>query len=329
MAKIHEDGDDAAEAFRCYTSANRLMVEHERAGYIRFRQGEQLARAQALLEVFTPEAIDRWGMRGPARRGLTLLLGPPRSGKSLLEGALAAHPAIRAYGERAVVDEVLRRGGEDFYRDYPRSLLAMGSEASARAGELLDAAWGEPVVPGTVTHLLSAPGHYLHAGAIMLLNPASRVVICERDAVETCMAIFMKFFEKAQPYAWEIDTIAEYVAVYRRVLAHWRQVFPERVTYVSYEAMLEDPDGCVAGSLADHGLDWDDACANARAGHISPRQVGFGGSALARVSVTTDFTAMTSFYAPWLPLFSDAVARADERVTARLGCDPFAGGPSL
>ncbi len=66
---------------------------------------------RALLASLTPDAIRRWRQEAPGEpraRGLAFLGGHPRSGTTLLEQVLGAHPEIRAFDEsEAFVLEVL------------------------------------------------------------------------------------------------------------------------------------------------------------------------------------------------------------------------------
>jgi hypothetical protein len=68
-------------------------------------------RRRELLATLTPETIRRWRREGsstPAVRRLAFLGGHPRSGTTLLEQILGAHPAIAAFDEPpAFVQEIL------------------------------------------------------------------------------------------------------------------------------------------------------------------------------------------------------------------------------
>jgi hypothetical protein len=70
-------------------------------------------RRRELLAALKPETIRRWREEGtapPARHRLAFLGGHPRSGTTLLEQILGAHPAIAAFDEPpAFVDEILEK----------------------------------------------------------------------------------------------------------------------------------------------------------------------------------------------------------------------------
>ncbi|MCC5866898.1 MAG: sulfotransferase [Gammaproteobacteria bacterium] len=318
LSKMYQDGGDSLASFKACQAGNRLMCEHERTEVERLRGGLLIRLATRVIDVFQPEFVAAGCVRTRSDRGLTLVLGPPRAGKSLLEGALGAHPAIRGWGERDVIDEVLRKSGQGLLAAYPDSLRNLDAMAMDRLGTLLEAAWGEAPAPGVVTHLVTTPGNIIYAGMLMMLNPQTRLVICRREHFANALAIYLKYFEQPHPYAWDVDLIAEYILVYERLAAHWQALFPERVSVLSYEDLVADPDSCVRRMLEVHGLDWDAMCANDAARSVRPEVVGMAGSDEARVQVTAAFGCLTDAYQAQAPLFAHAFERARQRILAML-----------
>jgi len=91
-----------AEAMRWLNEAKSVL--RQTANVARLEQDYDLAvrRRRELLSVLTPDAIQRWRREmaaGPARRRLAFLGGHPRSGTTLLEQILGAHPGLAAFDE--------------------------------------------------------------------------------------------------------------------------------------------------------------------------------------------------------------------------------------
>lgn len=328
LAKMHQDGGDIDAAFKAYRAANRLMADSAAPGVERVRRGSLRKALADLTAVFSPDFVSAWYPTQPSQRPLTLVLGPSRSGKTLVESTLSAHPAIKAYGELDVLREVLKAGGGRFLQTYPHSVKGISEIGARRAAERLDAAWGDPLDPTIATHLVTMPNNIMHAGLVMLLNPATRLLVCERDAADTAMAIFMKYFEKDQHYAWEIDTIAEYICVYRRLARHWSRVFPGRVSWVRYEDLLMAPDAEVDRILKGYGLSWHEACANSAGLEVRPEVVGYAGSAERRTGFNSAFAALSERFASYRGLFTDALERAERRIDQASGREAAALGPT-
>lgn len=99
MQQLHE----AKAALRKTTDVARLEQDYDRADQ----------RRRELLAALKPETIQRWRREGtgPAvRPRLAFLGGHPRSGTTLLEQILGAHPAIAAFDEPpAFVHEILEK----------------------------------------------------------------------------------------------------------------------------------------------------------------------------------------------------------------------------
>jgi tetratricopeptide (TPR) repeat protein len=99
MQQLHE----AKAALRQTTDVARMELDYDRADQ----------RRRELLAALKPETILRWRREGtgpPARPRLAFLGGHPRSGTTLLEQILDAHPAIAAFDESpAFVHEILEK----------------------------------------------------------------------------------------------------------------------------------------------------------------------------------------------------------------------------
>lgn len=312
LGKMLEDAGDPDAAFRAYEAGNRLRASIDSVDSL--SAGRQLrAHTDRVIDVFTPEFIETRAERCPPLRGLTLIVGTPRSGKSLLEGTLQAHPALVSYGELDTVHETLSRGINGLQKDYPESLRVLDETAFLHLAERLDANWGDPARDEITSYLLTHPGYLLHAATIMLLNPATRLVLCERDPVESALAIYLKWFEKKQLLAWNIDAIADWVIQGRRIAEHWAAVFPDRTSRVYYDDVLAAPDTTIRSVLADHELGWDPACGNEYGLQLDPSVVGLAGSSGVRSRVNPGFGRIGEVYAAQRPRFECALERAADR----------------
>ena len=313
LAKLYENTEAYTQAFRAYQAGNRLRAEQEREALQPIRSGQLIDQARQVIQAFTPECLaEREGWTEPLR-DTTLILGPPGSGKSLLSAALNAHPQIRSYAELNIVAEAWAQCDANLSMDDPLGILALDPEALYQLSELLDAAWGEPPQPDTAAHLLTYPEQIIHVGSLCLLNPNTRLVVCERDPVATGLVIYMRWLHQRQPYAWSLDTIADYLCVYRRLVDHWHSLWPERVYRIAYADLVAQPDECVAELLAWLGVEWDTACADAQGAVIEPQQIGLAGRSLYRARMNPDFAQLTTMYRQAVPLMQRALDEAEQK----------------
>ena len=221
-----------------------------------------------------------------------LIVGAPRSGKSVLEQVLACHPAVRGAGELRVLgrlsNEIARRYGSAV-RPYPDCIGALGEEdvADLRATyfEALgrcagDARW--------VTD--TQPTNFLHVGLAARLVPGLRVIFCRRDPVDIAWACLSRQF--ADPGLDFVATpagVGVYLNGMMRLMRHWATAIPLEILEVRYEDLVQSTRATLERVTDYLDLDWDEslmayaepgradlACAPALAGPLNAGEIGRG-----------------------------------------------------
>ncbi len=155
---------------------------------------------RALLERLTPEMPRRWRQEAPnppARPKLALLGGHPRSGTTLLEQILGAHPAVRAFDEsEAFVTEI----GDKLAPPPPAPPLkagALDSLSSGRRAELkgryLKSLLREAEPDLSADILLDKnPSSTASLHLWLRLFPESKVIIALRDPRDVVLSCFFQ-----------------------------------------------------------------------------------------------------------------------------------------
>jgi len=193
-----------------------------------------------------------------------LIVGSPRSGKSILEQMLACHPAVNGAGELrylGAMTENARRlsGGSQAYpvcvRDLSQTdLVELGAEyESALQSIAADAAW----------LIDTQPTNFLHIGLAALAAPAVRVVLCRRDPVDTAWACYSRrFADRGLAFASTPEGIRVYLDGMDRIMGHWRESVPMEILEVQYEELVRHPREVIERVLGFMDLPWDEACAD-------------------------------------------------------------------
>lgn len=213
-----------------------------------FARGNALRASQLKAEghVFDPQAhaalIDRLiaapvvGGAGNAGEGLVFVVGLPRSGTTLVEQMLAAHPDAVGIGER---DDLL---------------LLASSERPDIGGYLARVKKARVVVDKT-------PFNYLHLGFIACALPGAKIVHIRRDLRDTGLSCFQQNFVQPHPWSCDLAQVGFYAAQYKRLMDHWRQVLPPgRMIEVDYERLVAEPEVEARRLVEFAGLQWDDSC---------------------------------------------------------------------
>jgi tetratricopeptide (TPR) repeat protein len=241
LGKLHDDLADYAQAIRHYDQANAL--EHRKLAFDRDAFAASIDR---LIETFTQDRFKQQAARASASELPLCILGMPRSGTTLVEQIVSAHPSVAAGGELTFWSE---RGAEaddagavtGLATDYLTLLRRIGPEA-ARVTD-------------------KNPFNFLWVGLIHLALPQARIIHCRRDPIDTCLSIYFTRFASPQPFAYDRGDLAFYYRQYERLMAHWRAVLPsDRLLEIDYEALTADPGQHTRRMIEFCGLDWDDAC---------------------------------------------------------------------
>src|SRR5699024_10078634 len=80
-----------------------------------------------------------------------------------------------------------------------------------------------------------------------------------RHPVDNLLSCFQQNFARGQAFSNDLEDAAHHYHVYRRLMAHWRDVLGDRILDVDYEALVTDPEGQSRRIAEFIGLDWNEA----------------------------------------------------------------------
>jgi sulfotransferase family protein len=208
----------------------------------------------------------------------------PRSGSTLVEQIIAAHPDVEGAGElpdlSIVIEEESHRRGRPFPTWATEADAADWHRLGARYLERTER-WRQRRPRFTDKSLLNAP--YVGAAAAML--PGARFVDCRRDPVETALSCYRQWFAQGQAWSYAIDDIAAFQRGHERLMALWRTRMPASLHTVAHETLVAEPEASVRQLLAFCGLGFDPACL---AFHRSDRSVRTASAAQVRQPLRQD-----------------------------------------
>jgi tetratricopeptide (TPR) repeat protein len=192
-------------------------------------------------------------------REIIFIVGMPRSGSTLVEQILAAHPEVAGAGELTALPEILReesaRRGVDlplWVKDAtPADFSRLGREYLSRT-----ARWRTKHARSTDKNLQN----WQLVGAIRAMLPGARIVVCRRDALEASWSALKLQYGNALPFTCGIDEITSWRRDYESLMRRWDAVAPGAVLHFEYEALIDDPGNRVRALLDFCGLPFDAAC---------------------------------------------------------------------
>lgn len=240
LARIAGQAGDEDGFAKHLTRANAVM-----ARLMPYDAGADTRLSEALMARFEPGAEGDGPGDGVAP---VYVLGLPRSGTSLTEAMLGAHPAVRPLGERIAPGRLLAPlidGGLPF---------DAGARAAFRRGETESL----PALPeGTRIYTDKMPENYRLAGFLLAARADARVIHLRRDPRDVALSLWQAHLAgSALNYAYDLRAMAHRFNLYARMMAHWHAVFPGRILDLAYEDLVADVEGASRRLAAHLGLDW-------------------------------------------------------------------------
>ena len=249
-AVLEQAGEDDA-AFGAYADGAALKCALlDRTGARAAAAEANEASVQTLVRLFPAAAAP--AATGSPSAAPIFIVGMPRSGSTLIEQILAAHPDVQDLGEFAHLGDLIDYGD--------RAFLLHGKRAKAAAEAYLVTArafgWS-----GRGRFVDKTLENYLHIGAIARLFPHATILHSVRDPVDTCLSCFRQLFAAGNETLYDLADIGREYRRYRRIMDHWQAILPGRVIDVRYEALVADPEAGIRALVTEAaGLPWNDAC---------------------------------------------------------------------
>jgi len=270
IGKYWDDLGDYEKAFAAFERANAL----DRDGSMPFDRSGFDAQISAIIAGSGRERFTSAPPDGPV-----FIVGMLRSGTTLAEQILAAHPDVQGVGE-----------------------LGFWGEAAARRAPSPKGETYLQIIrhraPGAKRVVDKMPANYLHLGLILTALPAARIIHMVRDPRDTCLSIYFQHFEATLDYANDLDDLAHCWRGYARLMDHWRAVLPPGVLMeVPYEGLVADPDTWSRRMTDFIGLAWDARCLDF---HRASRTVITASKWQVRQPITTGAVGRWRRYRPFL-----------------------------
>lgn len=259
LGEVLDEMDDAGAAFAAITAGNALRAKSpaaQTADGARF-----LARVAQARDGFTAKRIQAVAARAPAATEPppVFFVGFPRSGTTLMERALKAHPAIVTTDERSPLAPILAQLTEA--GGYPQDLDRLTGDEIGKLQARFRAEAEAVVGPLDGKRLVDKmPLNIVNLGLANCLFPEARVLVALRDPRDVCLSCVMQRFQFSDAMAnfHDLESAARaYVAVMELWL-HYREALGVAWLEYRYEDLVGDFRGTLERVLAFLGLAWHD-----------------------------------------------------------------------
>ncbi|GJL59962.1 MAG: sulfotransferase [Nitrospirales bacterium] len=256
LAKYFTRRKNYAQSARAGIEAN--AARRRKAGPL---DRQQLTiRIDNLIRTYTKDFFLERQHYGVGTDQPVFIVGLPRSGTTLTEQILSAHPMLHGAGELPDLSRLaIRSLPEEAEAPWQaaRELTQMSSRIHAHA--YLDALRAR-ARKGCLRISDKQPLNFFQLAFAAVLFPNARVVYCRRDVRDNALSIWMENFNADQRYATDFEDLAFFTAASRRVMLHWQDVLPLPILEFPYEETVADLEGQARRLMDFLNVPWNDDC---------------------------------------------------------------------
>ncbi len=261
IARAHEKAGSYDDAFAGYAAANSVSPGV-------WDPVAESRRYDRVMATFTRDRIEKLprptAIPDDLAAAPVFLVGMLRSGSTLTEQIIDAHPKAHGAGELILIPELVETLGLRISSTlpYPECVADLdAADANGLAGWYL----GElkKLAPADARRICDKYlGSYEHLGLLVTLFPKARIIHTRRDPVDTCLSCFVQKFAPGVPaYTEDLVHLGLLYNDYAAIMDHWRSVLPEGcMLEIDYEQTVADQETVSRKVIDFVGLEWDDRC---------------------------------------------------------------------
>ncbi|MEO1006987.1 MAG: sulfotransferase [Planctomycetota bacterium] len=254
-AKAQDRSGDYAAAFGSATIAN----DKGREAWDPAAYEQQVTR---VIETWTAENMADFPLSTCQSEVPIFVAGMPRSGTSLIDQIIDAHPRAAGVGELSSIERFAAQLDAAYNADAAPA-KRFGSINRFRWTRVADDYVKElgTLAPGADRVVNKAMGNNRLVGLLARLFPRTRIIHAMRDPRDVAISCYMGAFNNvALPWTTRLDWVAHAWEQSERMMAHWAQTLDIPILDLRYEDLVSDPGTQFPRLIEFIGLEWDDAC---------------------------------------------------------------------
>ena len=287
-------------AFPHFEEAAKLVRENSN-----YDMATQLAIIKNGLDAFDETRLKDLKEAGVASQSPIFIVGPPRSGTTLVEQILASHSKVVGGGEASAL-RVASWPLKDYAPETVSAFAADGDSGQWRAmGENYVALMGD--LYGDAPHVTNKDiGSIASIGLIRTILPNAKIIFCDRDPMDAGWSVFKTHFSGSIPWSFDFKEIAQYFAAFKFARNEWRQRLGDGFLDVQYEELTRDPENQITRILTYCDLSPEDSCFRF---YKTRRQISTASITQARQPMYTTSIGRWRQYEEFLKPLEDAMIR--------------------
>ena len=254
LAKEYEDLGQAAPAFRHLAAAN--AAHKARIGY-------DFAADAAIFDALETLFANPAAVAGPGDPGQSpiFITGMPRTGTTLVDRILSAHPDVHSAGELQAMPLAIKQLTATGSRRVidPETVAASATLDPAAIAAAYGARADQHRQRSDGRFIDKLPANFLYLGHIARALPNASLICLRRHPMDTVWSNYKNLFAASSAYYFYshdlLDT-ARYYARFDRLMAFWDRLFPGRILQLQYESLIDNQESESRRLYAHCNLEW-------------------------------------------------------------------------
>ncbi len=260
LGQCLEDQGEWDEAFSAFSKSNHILKTHHPGSQPDPRAPHGLQTLSRIQEWLMTNPMTSWDTAvNHDEGGIAFLVGFPRSGTTLLDRMLAAHPDIEVLEEKSLFSSL----HQDWSKPGSLETLAEVNEAQVRDAREI---YRQEMTRNRCHQQRSLvidklPLNLAYLFLIYRLFPQAPVIFMQRHPLDVCISCYFQAFELEASMAYFLDmedTVQYYHAVMQVAVASMDQVGNPLQSF-SYEDLVAGPEAQLKDLIGFLGLEMDDS----------------------------------------------------------------------
>ena len=257
LGKEKEDIEDYDGAFTYFSSACALKRRH-----MQYDVNEDIEVMDKIISTHTPDAL-RNLKSGNESNEPVFVLGLPRSGTTLAERIISSHSDVHSAGElnefaAQLVNAVTGKNAKQRLSKTEMVEASLHIDMKSLGHAYVEAT--RPRTGHTPKFIDKMPLNYLYCSLIHKALPNAKIIALRRNALDSCFSMYKTMFTAPYPFAYDLNDLGKYYAVWHRLMEHWKKTLGDGVLEIRYEELVTRQEAVSHEIMEFCGLDWQDAC---------------------------------------------------------------------
>ncbi len=256
LGRLYQRVGEDDQAFENYLIANQKTEIYNLAQGAAYDAKATAAEFALLKKAFSRTALKEVSFKGSDSEVPVFIVGLPRSGTTLLEQIISAHPKAEGRGELEEMHFIhleLEKGLKG-KKSLQRLLDENAADWQTRYLKALDPKEGVQRITDKL------PANCRDLGLISLLFPKARVIHIHRNPMDVGFSIFSNPLATGHPYSTSLKNIGDYIWRTLDLMAYWKKELPIQILDLAYEDLVANQKKVSKEVIGFLGLEWDPVC---------------------------------------------------------------------